>query len=163
MIKSSIVTVKKIVLSVLITCLVCSILSVIIFKGQYFQNWLNSDCATYKPIVLVYWFLFFAYSGICLLCLLQSNSKETNYLFFFATQFLAFAIYLISVYYFSTYILATVSSVISVIFSIRLIITLFKNQQYFTMSLMLVMLFVHLHCVFRGIVYCSMEYGFWKE
>lgn len=160
MIKS---TLKKIIFSTIITCLSCLILSIIIFSGQYFQNWLSSAYAPHKQIILVGWFIFFIYCGICLLFLWQSNSKEKNYLFFFAIQFFAFAVYLISIYCFSAYILAMVSSIISVIFSTRLVITLFRYKQYFMMSLLLVILFINCYCAYSGLVCSSLEYGFWKE
>lgn len=160
---SSKISLKIILLSIVITCLTCLILSIIIFNGRYFQNWLNSDYASHKQIIIVDWFLFFAYDGICLYSLWKSNSKDRNYLFYFTIQFLAFTIYLISVLSFGTYILATVSSIVSVIFTIRLIILLFRNKRYVAMSLLLVILFINCYCVFSGLVYSSLEYGFWKD
>ena len=134
----------------------------IIFNGQYFRNRLNSDYATRQPIVLACWFFIYTTVFVCSVCGNQIPKKK-EHLFYFGVQFLAFAIYSISVFCFSAYILATVGSVISVIFSICLIVSLFRNTQYFTMSLIVVTLFLYLHCVFCGIVIAQRNMGFGKN
>ena len=155
-------TFKRIVISLFITTLVCLTLSFIIYNGQYFQNWLNCVYSPYKQITVIGWFLLFAYYGVCLFCLWQSNKKDSNYLFLFGVQVFTFAVYEIALYCFSAYILAAVSSILSVIFSIWIIILLFKNRQYALMSLLAVMVLLYFYLVFRGIIYCSLEYGVWK-
>ncbi len=113
-------TFRRIVISFFITSLASLILSLIVYKGQYFQNWLNSAYAPHKQIIVICWFLLLVYYGICLFCLWQFNKRDSNYLFLFWIQFFTFAIYVISIYCFSAYIMATVSSAVSVIFSILL-------------------------------------------
>ncbi len=154
-------TFRRIAFSFLITSLSCLILSLIIYKGQYFQNWLNGIYTPHKQVTVICWFLLFAYYGICLFCLWQTNTKERNYLFLFGIQFLTFAIYVISVYCFSAYVLAIVSSILSVVLSFWLVIKLFKNKQYVLMFLLAVILVLCLYCVSCGIIYCSIEYGIW--
>lgn len=156
-------TFKRIVISFFITTLVCLTLSFIVYNGQYFQNWLNSAYAPYKQITITGWFLLFIYYGVCLFCLWQSNKSDSNYLFLFAIQVFAFAVYTIAIYCFSAYILASVSSAVSVIFSIWLVVLLFKNKQYALLSLLVVILVLYLYLAFRGIFYCSLEYGVWKN
>ncbi len=156
-------TFRRIVSSFFITTLACLILSIIVYNGQYFQNWLNSEYAPHKQITVIGWFLLFVYYGICLFCLWQFNKKESNYLFLFGIQFFTFAIYIISIYCFSAYIMATVSSAVSVIFSIWLVILLFKNKQYVLMSLLTVIVALCLYFLFCGVFYCSLEYGVWKN
>ena len=156
-------SIRRFVYTVLIIILTCLILSITIYQGQYFQNWFNSKYAPHKQFIIIGWFFLFLYYGICLFCLWQTNNKGRNYLFLFGIQFFAFAVYAISVYCFSAYILATVSSIFSVIFSIWLVIMLFKNKQYALMSLLAVTVLLYFYLVFRGIIYCSLEYGVWKE
>lgn len=154
---------KRIVITFIITTLSCLILSLLVYKGQYFQNWLNSVYAPHKQITVIGWFLLFGYFGVCYLYLWQANTKERNYLFLFGIQFFAFAVYIISVYCFSAYVLATVSGILSVTFSFWLAIKLFKHKQYVLMSLIIGIILIYLYCVFCGILYCSIEYGTWKE
>ena len=156
-------TFERLLCSFIIATFMCLILSLIVYKGQYFQNWLNSAYASHKQIIIFGWFLLFAYYGVCLFCLWQSNKKDSNYLFLFGVQVFTFAVYEIALYCFSAYILAAVSSILSVIFSIWIIILLFKNKQYALMSLLAVMVLLYFYLVFRGIIYCSLEYGVWKE
>lgn len=156
-------SIRRIVYTVLIISLTCLILSINICKGQYFQNWLNSAYAPHKQFIIIGWFLLFAYYGVCLFCLWQTNSKERNYLFLFGIQFFVFSVFVISVYCFSAYILATVSSIFSVIFSSWLAVKLFKNKQFVLMSLIAVLILIYLYCVFCGILCCSLECGVWKE
>ena len=156
-------SIRRVAYTVLITSLTCLIFSITVYQGQYFQNWFNSTYAPHKQFIIIGWFLLFAYYGVCLFCLWQTNTKERNYLFLFGIQFFAFAVYVISVYCFSAYILATVSSILSVIFSIWLVIKLFKNKQYVLMSFIAVLILIYLYCVFCGILCCSLEYGVWKE
>ena len=54
--------------------------------------------------------------------LLKSNEKQKSYLFLFGIQFLAFVVYVISTYCLATYIIATVSSILSLIFAFSLAI-----------------------------------------
>ena len=156
-------TFERLLCSFIIATFMCLILSLIVYKGQYFQNWLPSAYASHKQIIIFGWFLLFTYYEVCLFCLWQTNTKERSYLFLFGIQFFAFAVFVISVYCFSAYILATVSSIFSVIFSIWLVIMLFKNKQYALMSLLAVTVLLYFYLVFRGIIYCSLEYGVWKE
>ena len=155
--------IRRAIYTVLITSLTCLILSLIVYQGRYFQNWLNSEYSQHKQFIIIGWFILFAFYGVCLFCLWQTNTKERNYLFLFGIQFFAFAVYVISVYCFSAYILATVSSILSVIFSIWLVIKLFKNKQYVLMSFIAVLILIYLYCVFCGILCCSLEYGVWKD
>ncbi len=155
-------TLRRIVFSFIIATLACLILSFIVYNGHYFQNWLNSVYAPHKQITIIGWFLLFVYYGVCLYCLLQSNKKDSNYLFLFGVQVFTFAVYEIALYCFSAYILAAVSSILSVLFLIWIIILLFKNRQYALMSLLAVMVLLYFYLVFRGIIYCSLEYGVWK-
>ncbi len=156
-------TFRRLVFSFIISTLACLILSLIIYKGQYFQNWLSSVYSPYKQITVIGWFLLFTYYGVCLFRLWQSNKKDSNYLFLFGVQVFTFAVYEIAFYCFSAYILATASSILSVIFSIWLIVLLFKNKQYVLMSLLVVILVLYLYLAFCGIFYCSLEYGVWKD
>ncbi len=156
-------SIRRVVFTILITSLTCLILSIIIYKGRYFQNWLNSPYTPHKKLSVVFWFLLFAYYGICLFCLWQTNTKERNYLFIFGVQFFAFVLYVIAVCCFSAYILATVSSILSVVFSFRLAIKLFKNKQFVLMLLISVVVALYLYLVFCGMIYCSIEYGNWKK
>lgn len=156
-------SIRRVAYTVLITSLTCLILSLTIYQGQYFQNWLNSAYTQNKHLIIIGWFFLFLYYGVCLFCLWQTNTKGRNYLFLFDIQFFAFAVYVISVYCLSAYILATVSSILSVIFSIWLVIKLFKNKQYVLMSFMAVLILIYLYCVFCGILCCSLEYGVWKD
>lgn len=154
---------RRIVSSFFITTLACLILSFITYKGQYFQNWLNGAYATHKQIIVICWFLLFVYYGICLFCLWHFNKQKYNYLFLFGIQFFTFAIYVISIYCFSAYILATVSIAVSVIFSMWLFILLFKNKQYVLMSLLAISVLLYLYFLFCGVINCSLEYGVWKD
>ena len=156
-------SIRRVVYTVLITSLTCLILSITIYQGQYFQNWFNSKYAPHKQFIIIGWFFLFLYYGICLFCLWQTNNKGRNYLFLFGIQFFAFAVYAISVYCFSAYILATVSSILSVIFSFWLVIKLFKNKKYVLMSFIVVLIMIYLYCVFCGILCCSLEYGAWND
>lgn len=155
--------IKRIACSIIVACIACLILSIIIYKGQYFQNWLNSDYTPYKKIILSGWLLLFVYYGACLYLLSKTNSKENNYLFFFLIQFFSFAVYLISVYCLAAYILATVSSILSIIFSACLSVSLFRNKRYVLMLFVTVIIIIYLYCVVKGILYCSIEYGVWKN
>ncbi len=156
-------SIRRVVYTVLITSLTCLIVSITIYQGQYFQNWFNSSYATYKQFIIIGWFILFAYYGVCLFYLWQTNTKGRNYLFLFGIQFFAFAVFVISVYCYSAYILATVSSIISVIFSCWLAVKLFKNKQYVLVSLIVVLILIYVYCVLYGILCCSLEYGVWKE
>ncbi len=156
-------TFGRLVSSFFIITLTCLILSLIVYNGQYFQNWLNSAYAPHKQITIISWFLLFVYYGICLFCLWQSNKKDSNYLFLFAIQIFTFAVYVISIYCFSAYILAAVSSALSIIFSLWLVILLFKNKQFVLMSLLAVLVVLYLYFLFCGVIYCSLEYGVWKD
>ncbi len=156
-------TFRRIVSSFFITTLACLILSFITYKGHYFQNWLNSAYAPHKQITVTGWFLLFVYYGICLFCLWHFNKQEYNYLFLFGIQFFTFAIYVISFYCFSAYVLATVSIAVSVIFSMWLVILLFKNKQYVLMSLLAIFVLLYLYFLFCGVINCSLEYGVWKD
>lgn len=153
----------RIAFSFIITACLCLTLSLIVYNGQYFQNWLNSPYAPHKQIIITGWFLLFVYYGICLFCLWQSNRKDSNYLFLFGAQIFTFAIYVISVFCFSAYISATVGSVLSVILSVWLAILLFKNKQYGLMTLLAAAAALYLYLAFRGIIFCSLEYGVWKD
>ena len=156
-------TLRRIVFSFIIATLACLILSFIVYNGHYFQNWLNSVYAPHKQITIIGWFLLFVYYGVCLYCLLQSNKEDSNYLFLFGNLFFSFAVYVIAIYCFSFYILAMVSSALSVIFSIWLVVLLFKNNQYFLMSLLAVLVVLYLYFLFYGVLCCSLEYGVWKD
>lgn len=156
-------SIRRAVYTVLITSLTCLIFSITIYQGQYFQNWFNSTYAPHKQFIIIGWFLLFAYYGICLFCLWQTNTEGRNYLFLFGIQFFAFSVFIISVYCFSAYILATVGSIFSVIFSCWLAVKLFKNKQYFLVSLIVVLILIYLLCVFCGTLCCSLEYCVWKE
>ena len=156
-------TFERLLCSFIIATFMCLILSLIVYKGQYFQNWLNSAYASHKQIIIFGWFLLFTYYEVCLFCLWQTNTKERSYLFLFGIQFFAFAVFVISVYCFSAYILATVSSILSVIFSFWLVIKLFKNKKYVLMSFIVVLIMIYLYCVFCGILCCSLEYGAWND
>ena len=59
--------IKRIILTLLITSLLCLTLSVIVYRGQNFQNWLHSDYSTNKYVIIIGWFLLFVYFFICLL------------------------------------------------------------------------------------------------
>ena len=98
-------SIRRVVYTVLITSLTCLILSLIIYQGQYFQNWFNSSYAPHKQFIIIGWFILFAYYGVCLFYLWQTNTKGRNYLFLFGIQFFAFAVFIISIYCFSAYIL----------------------------------------------------------
>lgn len=154
---------RRVAYTILITSLTCLILSITIYQAQYFQNWLNSAYAPHKQFIIISWFLLFAYYGVCLFCLWKTNTKGRNYLFLFGIQFFVFAVFVMSLYCFSAYILATVSSIFSMIFSCWLAVKLFKNKQYVLVSLIVVLILIYLYCVFCGILYCSLEYGVWKE
>ncbi len=149
--------------SILITCLTCLILSIIVFQGRYFQNWLYSADTLHKVLVIIAWFVLFAFYGVCLSNLLKSNEKQKSYLFLFGIQFLAFAVYVISTYCLATYIIATVSSILSLIFAFLLAIKLFKNKQYALMFLLILIIIYYLYCVFFSMIFCSLEYGTWKD
>ncbi len=156
-------TLWRLVSSFFIITLACLILSFVVYYGQYFQNWLNSAYALHKQITIIGWFLLFVYYGICLFCLWQFNKQDSNYLFLFAIQIFTFAVYIISIYCFSAYILVAFSSALSIIFSIWLVNLLFKNKQYVLMSLSVVLVFLYLYLLFCGVLYCSLEYGVWKD
>ena len=83
--------------------------------------------------------------------------------FYLEIYFFSFAVYVIAIYCFSFYILAMVSSALSVIFSIWLVVLLFKNNQYFLMSLLAVLVVLYLYFLFYGVLCCSLEYGVWKD
>jgi len=155
--------IKRIISSILITSLLCLSLSIIIWNGKYFQNRLKSPYEIHKKSMLIGWYLMFAYSGICLFYLWKTNSDEKNYLFLFAMHFFTFAVYLISVYCFAAYILASISSFLSLIFSVRLVVLLCKNKQYVLMLMMSGIAVVQLCCAFCGTIYSSLEYGIWKN
>ncbi len=155
--------IKRIVTSIIITSLTCIALSLIIYQAQSFQNWLNSEYTQHKQLIIIGWFLLFAYYSVCLFNLWQTDTKEKYYLFLFGIQFFAFAVYSISLYCFSAYALATVGSILCVIFSFWLAIKLFKNKQYVLMFLIIGLMFIYLYCAFCGVLYCSIEYGVWKD
>lgn len=154
---------KRITYSIIITVLTCLVLSIIVYYGRYFQNWLNSEYNSGKWFFIIGWFLLFAYYGICFFYLWQTNRKGRNYLFLFGIQFIAFAVYIISIYCFSAYILASISIVLSLISSFWLAIKLFKNKQYVLMSMIITLILFYFYCLLCGILYCSMEYGGWKD
>ena len=106
--------------------------------------------------------LLFVYYGLCLFRLLQIKEKDTTPLFLFGFQFIAFSVYMIAVYCFSAYALATVGGIFSVIFSCRLVFELFKNRRYVSALLTAAVTALYLYCVFCGIIFCSLEYGVWK-
>ena len=156
-------SIRRVVYTVLITSLTCLIFSITVYQGQYFQNWVNSSYAPHKQFIIIVWFILFVYYGVCLFYLWQTNTEGRNYLFLFGIQFFAFSVFVISVYCFSAYILATVSSIFSVIFSCWLAVKLFKNKQYVLVSFIVVLILIYLYCVFCGILCCSLEYGIWKD
>ena len=82
-------SIRRVAYTVLITSLTCLIFSITVYQGQYFQNWFNSTYAPHKQFIIIGWFLLFAYYGVCLFCLWQTNTKERNYLFLFGIQFFA--------------------------------------------------------------------------
>jgi len=55
---------RRVVYTVLITSLTCLILSITIYQGRYFQNWLNSAYVPHKQFIIIGWFLLFAYYGV---------------------------------------------------------------------------------------------------
>ncbi len=154
-------SIKPMLVSLSIVGLSCLILSLIVFNGKYFQNRINCAYSPHKQIFLTCWFLLFAYFAACLFYLIKTNS-EKDILFFFGMQLFTFALYMISVYCFAAYVTATVSGMLSVIFSARQAALLFGKKQYFLMSIILILVVLHLCCVFCGVIYCSLEYGIWK-
>ncbi len=154
---------KRALSSLTISCSACLVLSAVVYKGKYFQNWLNSAYASDKRLILIGWFLLFVYYGLCLFRLLQIKEKDTTTLFLFGFQFIAFSVYMIAVYCFSAYALATVGGIFSVIFSCRLVFELLKNRRYVSALLTAAVTALYLYCVFCGIIFCSLEYGVWKN
>lgn len=92
----------------------------------------------------------------------DKNKFRKRYTVFFGMQLFTFALYMISVYCFAAYVTATVSGMLSVIFSARQAALLLGKKQYFLMSMILILVILHLFCVFCGVIYCSLEYGTWK-
>lgn len=154
-------SVKPMLVSLSVVGLTCLILSLIVFNGKYFQNLINCAYSPHRQIVLSVWFLLFAYFAVCLFCLIKSNS-EKDILFCFGMQLFTFSVYTISVYCFAAYVAATVCGVLSVIFSARQAALLFGKKQYLLMSMIMILVILHLCCVFCGVIYCSLEYGIWK-
>lgn len=155
--------IKRIILTLLITSLLCLTLSVIVYRGQNFQNWLHSDYSTNKYVIIIGWFLLFVYFFICLYALWNIDLKENNYLFLFGLQLFTFFIYIISIYCFSTYLLAIVSIIFSIFYIVIILLNLLKNKHYLLMLLIFVAVFLYLYCLFCGLIYYSMEYGTWKN
>ena len=145
--------IKRIILTLLITSLLCLTLSVIVYRGQNFQNWLHSDYSTNKYVIIIGWFLLFVYFFICLFALWNIDLKENNYLFLFGLQLFTFFIYL----------LAIVSIIFSIFYIVIILLNLLKNKHYLLMLLIFVAVFLYLYFLFCGLIYYSMEYGTWKN
>lgn len=154
---------RRIVITIVLTAILCLVLSLIIFQGQYFQNWLKSDDTTNKLYVGIGWFALFVYYGVCMFYLWQFNSRENNYLFLFSLQFAAFAWNLICVYCLALYIAALISCMLSFALSIYLAVRLYQDKKYIVMLMLALLAMLYLYCIFSDAIYCLLEYGIWKD
>lgn len=141
----------------------CIVLGIIIFSGVYFQNWYRSLYGTNTYYLLECWILLFIVLGLCFGLIRKIGNAGKSYLLFFILQYVNFAVYLISVCCFGVYVLALVSSFIAIIFGVHLSVVLFRSKHYFIALLMLLLALLHLCCFYTSFVFCSAQYGVWKD
>lgn len=153
---------EKIAITSTLTVLIGAVLGFVVFNGHYFQNWYNSPYTVEIHFLIIGWLVLFGLFGVCFYLLWQLSDSK-NYIILFILQFANFAIHLISVYCFAAYILALTSSLLSLIFSIWTGISVLCKRRYLISTLMLILTLLTLYCVFFSTIFCSLEYGIWKN
>ena len=140
------------------------LLSMVVYHGTYFQNWLN---ASYSPpnkfILFLSWSILFALFVLIFHSIRRSEKKNPLCLFLFILQFLGFFVLCISLSCFAAYLVALVSNIVTLLISVWLMVALWKNGHR-TSALLLVPFIVYLlFQLFICFLWYSLAYGEWKN
>lgn len=118
----------KIAISTILTITVYSGLGCLVFTGKYFQNWYNSQFSPPNHFVIFFiWICIFIFLGLTFYSLWNIDVKK-NYLFLFFIQFFCFALNFIAMYRFMLTLLALISTILSLYFSVQLELLIMKNK-----------------------------------
>ena len=104
------------------------LLSMVVYHGTYFRNWLNAPYSPPKKFILfLVWSILFALFGLIFHSIRQPDKKNKLCLVLFLIQFFSFFSLLISLSCFAAYLVALVSNIVTLIISVWLMVALWKN------------------------------------
>lgn len=150
--------------SFLLVLLPYFLLSMIVYNGTYFQNWLH---ASYSPpnkfILFIAWSIIFALLSLIFHSIRRSDKKDKLCLFLFILQFFGFFVLLISLWCFAAYFVALVSNIFTLFISVWLMIALWKNGHGAGALLLTPFIAYLLFQLFICVLWYSLAYGDWKS
>ncbi len=155
---------KKLSISLIVTFISSLCLGLVIYNGKYFQNLINSPYFSQSLIfILLKWLLISMIFGFVFYNILIMNKNRYVCLWLIVAVYISISSCLISKYCFTSYTIALISCLFSVIFLIILSIILWKNKQIFTFILLLFILYYLILCLYTCIIDYSITYGKWKD
>lgn len=140
------------------------LLSMVVYHGTYFQNWLH---APYSPpnrfIVLIVWSILFALFILIFHSIRRSDKKNPLCLVLFILQFFGFFVLCISLSWFAAYLVALVSNIFTLFISVWLMIALWKNGHGSSALLLVPFIVCLLFQLFICFLWYSLAYGEWTN
>lgn len=140
------------------------LLSMVVYKGTYFQNWLH---ASYSPpnkfILFIAWSILFALFGLIFHSIRRSEKKNQLCLVLFILQFFSFFVLFISLSCFTAYRVALVSNIVTLFISVWLMIALWKNGHGASALLLVPFIVYLLFQLFICFLWYSLAYGEWTN
>ncbi|MFQ9424045.1 MAG: tryptophan-rich sensory protein [Christensenellaceae bacterium] len=140
------------------------LLSMIVYHGTYFQNWLN---ASYSPpnkfILFLSWSILFALFVLIFHSIKRSNKTNQLCLLLFILQFFSFFVFFISLSCFAAYLVALVNNIFTLIISVWLMVALWKNGHRASVLLLVPFIVYLLFQLFICFLWYSLAYGEWKN
>ena len=140
------------------------LLSMVVYHGTYFQNWLN---AFYSPpnkfILFIVWIILFALLILIFHSIRHSEKKNPLCLVLFILQFFGFFVLCISLSCFAAYRVALVSNIFTLFISVWLMIALWKNGHVASALLLVPFIVYLLFQLFICFLWYSLAYGEWKN
>lgn len=154
---------KRFVLCCVFATILFWVTNAIICQGQYFKNMLTSFSLTDVIILISIWILLFALFAIGLYILKSKLCNQRNIASLYVIQFICFLVCLISRYCFKAYAFSMISCLTSIILTTVLTVKLLKEKQYYIFAVLCFYLVMLICCLFTCVIFCSLEYGVWKD
>lgn len=154
------VDIKKLIVVLIFFIFCCIIIAIILYQGQYLQNYINSP---YSPqsLLLIKWIILHLFFALALF-LLWSLGNRKNFILFTLSYFLHI-FRLVSIYCFANYLLSFICSVISLFVFITLLILNIKEKNKLIIVVLILYSFLIITSLFSSIIYYSLEFGIWKD
>ena len=135
----------------------CNNLSRTIFQKYADVFFINGRYYTYFDMDII------VCAAIGLYILKSKLCNQRNIASLYVIQFICFLVCLISRYCFKAYAFSMISCLTSIILTTVLTVKLLKEKQYYIFAVLCFYLVMLICCLFTCVIFCSLEYGVWKD